>query len=525
MVKNPGMDGSTALAQKRPTVIKIEAAKKSQDLRLRVAAYTRVSTDSEDQLNSFAVQNHYYSEKIAKKHEWKMVGIYADEGITGTSVKKRKEFQRMMEDCREGLIDQILVKSISRFARNTEDCLKAIRELKELGVNVRFERESIDTIHFSSELITAIYAAFAQKESESISGNRQWSYWRSMENGTFNTCYAPVGFDLINGKLTINEQEAPVIRQIFIEYLNGRNSREIAADLNKKVVLGRFWRREAVDYILQNERYAGNALLQKHYTTDSFPRQKKVNRGERPMYYVNGSNDAIISQEIFDRAQDLRKKRKTAMDNSLHSEVSRQLRCSCGARIRAKKINKKWYWCCCNHDEKKECPIKAIPEAEVQNAFCRLYYKLKHQGFQILEQMISGLQMVRNRKMRWNEEIVVLNKKIVDLSGQNQTLTFLKQQGLVDSDIFIAKSSEIAKQLQQAKCEKRKLMNTANDTTLPLTQDLIDLLENGPEFLEEFSMEYFQEIVDKAIFENNESIRFYLKNGLALRETMERTVR
>ena len=525
MVKNPVTDGSAALIQSQPTIIKIEVANKPQDSRLRVAAYTRVSTDSEDQLNSFAAQNHYYSEKIAKNCEWKMVGIYADEGITGTSVEKRKEFQRMMEDCREGLIDQILVKSISRFARNTEDCLKAIRELKELGVNVRFERESIDTIHVSSELITSIYASFAQKESESISGNRQWSYWRSMENGTFNTCYAPVGFDLINGKLTINEQEAPVIQQIFIEYLNGQNSREIAADLNKKLALGRFWRREAVDYILQNERYAGNALLQKHYTTESFPRQKKVNHGERPMYYVNGSNDAIISQEIFNRAQDLRKKRKTAVDNSLHSEVSRQLRCSCGSRIRAKKINKKWYWCCCNHDEKKECPIKAIPEAEVQNAFCRLYYKLKHQSIPILEQMISGFQMIRSRKILLNEEIIALNKKIADLSSQNQTLAFLKQQGLVDSDIFIAKTSDIAKQLQQAKREKRKLINIADDTILPLTQDLIDLLESGPEFLDEFSMEYFQEIVDKVIFESNESVRFYLKNGLALHETVERTVR
>lgn len=132
-------------------------------MRLRVAAYTRVSSDSEDQLNSFAAQNRYYTELISSKAEWRMVDIYADEGITGTSVAKRDDFQRMMADCRRGLIDQILVKSISRFARNTKDCLQNIRELKELGVNVRFEREGIDTVNVSSELITAIYAAFAQK--------------------------------------------------------------------------------------------------------------------------------------------------------------------------------------------------------------------------------------------------------------------------------------------------------------------------------------------------------------------------
>ena len=227
------VDGTTALAEKQPRVIKIEPAEQTQNVRLRVAAYTRVSSDSEDQLNSFAAQNRYYTELISGKAEWRMVDIYADGGITGTSVAKRDDFQRMMADCRRGLIDQILVKSISRFARNTKDCLQNIRELKELGVNVRFEREGIDTVNVSSELITAIYAAFAQKESESISGNRQWGYQRSMEQGTFNTYYAPVGFTLIDGNLQINQAEAPTIQRIFTEYLSGNNSREIAAALNK----------------------------------------------------------------------------------------------------------------------------------------------------------------------------------------------------------------------------------------------------------------------------------------------------
>ena len=149
------VDGTTALAEKQARVIKIEPTERPQNVRLRVAAYTRVSSDSEDQLNSFAAQNRYYTELISSKAEWRMVEIYADEGITGTSVAKRNDFQRMMADCRRGLIDQILVKSISRFARNTKDCLQNIRELKELGVNVRFEREGIDTVNVSSELITA----------------------------------------------------------------------------------------------------------------------------------------------------------------------------------------------------------------------------------------------------------------------------------------------------------------------------------------------------------------------------------
>ena len=215
MDKKRLVDGTTALAEKRPRVIKIEPAERPQNVRLRVAAYTRVSSDSEDQLNSFAAQNRYYTELISSKAEWRMVDIYADEGITGTSVTKRDDFQRMMADCRRGLIDQILVKSISRFARNTMDCLQNIRELKELGVNVRFEREGIDTVNMSSELITAIYAAFAQKESESISGNMRWSYQRRMESGEFNTCKAPWGFRLDGRKLKVYEPETDIVQRIF----------------------------------------------------------------------------------------------------------------------------------------------------------------------------------------------------------------------------------------------------------------------------------------------------------------------
>ena len=226
------VDGATALAEKQPRVIKIEPTERPQNVRLRVAAYTRVSSDSEDQLNSFAAQNRYYTELISSKAEWRMVDIYADEGITGTSVAKRDDFQRMMADCRRGLIDQILVKSISRFARNTKDCLQNIRELKELGVNVRFEREGIDTVNVSSELITAIYAAFAQKESESISGNMRWSYQRRMESGEFNTCKAPWGFRLDGRKLKVYEPEADIVQRIFREYLSGKNPQETADDPN-----------------------------------------------------------------------------------------------------------------------------------------------------------------------------------------------------------------------------------------------------------------------------------------------------
>ena len=185
-------DGNLALEQQR--VIVIPAHDEIVARKLRVAAYARVSSSSEDQLNSYRVQNQYYSELISNNPGWEMADIYADEGITGTSVEKREDFQRMMQDCRKGKIDRILVKSISRFARNTKDCLAAVRELKELGVSVQFEEQGIDTSKMSSEMVTAIIASLAQKGSESISGNVQWGYQKRMESGKFNTCKAPYGF-------------------------------------------------------------------------------------------------------------------------------------------------------------------------------------------------------------------------------------------------------------------------------------------------------------------------------------------
>lgn len=194
-------DGNLALEQQR--VIVIPAHDEIVARKIRVAAYARVSSSSEDQLNSYRVQNQYYSELISGNPDWEMIDIYADEGITGTSVEKREDFQRMMQDCRKGKIDRILVKSISRFARNTKDCLAAVRELKELGVSVQFEEQGIDTSKVSSEMVTAIMASLAQKQSESISGNVKWGVQKRMEDGTYVASSAPYGYRLVNLRLTV----------------------------------------------------------------------------------------------------------------------------------------------------------------------------------------------------------------------------------------------------------------------------------------------------------------------------------
>ena len=261
-------NGNLALEQQR--VIVIPAHDEIIARKLRVAAYARVSSSSEDQLNSYRVQNQYYSELISGNPDWEMVDIYADEGITGTSVEKREDFQRMMQDCRKGKIDRILVKSISRFARNTKDCLAAVRELKELGVSVQFEEQGIDTSKVSSEMVTAIMASLAQKGSESISSNVRWGVQKRMLDGTFISSSVPYGYEMFHGQLRILPSEAQFVKWIFQAYLSGLNAQSIAEQMNQAYALlgienTRKWHNTTILYILSNERYIGDSLWQKTY--------------------------------------------------------------------------------------------------------------------------------------------------------------------------------------------------------------------------------------------------------------------
>ena len=220
-------------------VITIAATEQPQDIRLRVAAYARVSSSSDEQLNSFAAQNRYYTELISGKDNWQLVDIYADEGITGTSIEKRDDFMRMLRDCERGLIDRILVKSISRFARNTTECLETVRSLKARGVSVYFEKEGIDTGKVSGEMLTAVFASLAQAESESISKNMRWSYQKRMQMGTYIPASIPFGYVLKDGKITIEPEEADVVRKIYDMYLSGSGRVTIAQNLNRRGIFNR----------------------------------------------------------------------------------------------------------------------------------------------------------------------------------------------------------------------------------------------------------------------------------------------
>ena len=532
MAERKTVDGSMALADKQYRVITIAAAEKPQAAKLRVAAYARVSSSSADQLNSFAAQNDYYQNLIRAKENWTLADIYADEGISGTSAEKRPDFQRLLVDCHRGLIDRIIVKSISRFARNTRECLEAIRELRLLGIGVYFEEHGIDTATMSGEMLTALFAAIAEEESKSISRNTRWGNRKRMAAGTYLPSSMPYGYRLIEKEIIIEPNEALVVCQIYQDYLAGMGTDAIARKLNEQGVppsQGKKWGHSGVAYILRNERYIGDSLWQKTYATESFPTQQVRNKGELPQYYAEETHPPILSKEVFEASQRLAADRKpsAADEPATLSPLSRRIVCGqCGRSFRKRVDRGQTYWLCRGHEENMEnCEVMQIPEDELYEAFLRLYYNLKHSGADILPQMLAGLQTIRERKMLWSSDVIELNAQISKLSSENQMWTDLKCQGLIDPDIFIARTNELTEQIRSAKQKKERLLVESADGTLARTEELIAALEAGPDDLDSFDAELFDELVEKIIVDGNEQIRFRLKNGLELCETIRRTIR
>ena len=279
--------------------------KKAEKPKLRVAAYCRVSTDSDEQATSYEAQIEHYTEYISKNPEWVLAGIFADDGITGTNTKKRDEFNRMIEECRAGNIDMIITKSISRFACNTLDCLKYIRELKDLNISVFFEKESINTMDAKGEVLLTIMASLAQQESQSLSQNVKLGIQYRYQQGKVQINHNRfLGYTKdADGNLVIEPEQAEIVRRIYREYLQGLSMDKIAAGLEADGILtgaGKTkWHTSIINKILRNEKYIGDALLQKTYTTDFLTKKRIKNNGTVPQYYVEGDHEAIIPKDIF----------------------------------------------------------------------------------------------------------------------------------------------------------------------------------------------------------------------------------
>ena len=350
--------------------------------RLRVAAYARVSTNNEEQLTSYEAQVDYYTRYIQAKEEWEFVEVYTDEGISATNTKKRDGFNRMVADALAGKIDFIITKSISRFARNTVDTLTTVRKLKEKGIEVFFEKENIRTLDGKGELLITIMSSLAQEESRSISENVTWGQRKRFADGKVSLPYGRfLGYQKgPNGLPEINEQEAQTVKLIFRLFLYGKSPSAIATYLTGEGIPtpgGKTkWRAKVVESILTNEKYKGDARLQKKFTVDFLTKKQKVNEGEVPQYYVENSHPAIIPPEVFDLVQYEYKRRKADghWTSSIHPFSGKIFCGNCGGQYGSKIWDsnteyRRLVWQCNDKYKGSRCHTPHLTEYEIKAAF------------------------------------------------------------------------------------------------------------------------------------------------------------
>ena len=350
-------------------------AKPQEEKIIRVAAYARVSSDKDAAFHSLEAQKAYYEEYIKKHPNWKLVDIYSDNGISGTIIN-RPEFQRMLEDCRNGKIDLVVTKSITRFARNTVVLLEAIRELKALDIDVFFEKENMHSISPDGELLLTLLAMYAEEEARSASENQKWRIRKNFENGEpwFGNM---LGYRLMDGKYVVIQDEAYIVRMIFTDYLSGMGLQAIAKKLNAMCIPARYadyWRPNTISKILHNEKYTGNLLLQKTYRSDFRTKRKVINRGELRKYFVENSHEAIIDRDVFMAVQEEIKRRKSLFCSTQHNKPQTSLFKGvifCGLcntpyrkRIANSSSHPKNVWICGRYFDfgKSACPSHQVPE-------------------------------------------------------------------------------------------------------------------------------------------------------------------
>lgn len=355
--------------------------------RKKVAAYARISMETERIMHSLSAQISYYSELIQKKPEWEYAGVYADEAVTGTRVDKRNEFQRLIEDCESGKIDIILTKSISRFARNTVDLLETVRHLKELGIEVRFEKERINSLSEDGELMMTLLASFAQEEVVSISENVKWIRRNNFKKGKPQARFHVFGYRWDGWQLCIEPREAEIVRAIFDRYLKGDSIRSILEWLKENEVrssAGRYMTRSSLDHLITNPLYKGDLVLQKSYVADPISKHRKMNYGELPFYMVKGNHEAIIPPDIFEQVQEFRKSRKDNFFFVNNKGVERcftgKIRCGiCGKtywRRPKKPANGQTYgyWRCSTKYKKASlCASRPITDLTIYSLFCEIF--------------------------------------------------------------------------------------------------------------------------------------------------------
>lgn len=502
----------------------------------RVCAYCRVSTDSTKQHTSYVAQMEYYEQYISKRDDWNFAGIFADEAKSGTKIKSRDEFQRMMRECENGNIDIIVTKSITRFARNTVDSIEAIRKLKALGVTVYFEKENLNTLSEQSEQMLTILSSLAQGESESISTNNRWAIQKRFRDGSYKMCSVAYGYTKNEDReLIINKEEAIIVRRIFKEYLNGIGAYVIARNLTYDNIptprLAEAWSDGAIMEMLRNPIYEGDLMLQKTYTTEVLPFTKKRNRGEKPQFFIKDNHEAIITREEAEQVREILEYRRQQIgfDQSdkyqNRYELSGKIICSeCGSTFRRQKIYigkpyEKAQWSCNLHiKDSKACTMKPVRDDVIKEAYLILWNKLISNYGYILIPMLDSLKNLRTNKHQ-EEEIEVLNHKIIELTEQSHILSRVVQKGYMDSALFIQKQNALNIELEETKKQRNGLLDDNGfEKEIEGTQRLLEIIRYNPEFMDAYDENLFIHTVEQVIIGQQGDITFRLINSLELTE-------
>lgn len=514
----------------------------------RVAAYCRVSTKQEEQLNSYETQVRYYTDRINREPGWKLAGIYADKGITGTSMKKRDEFNKLIRQCKRGKVDMIIVKSISRFARNTLDCLKITRMLRELKVDVYFEEQNLHSIDPSSELYISIYGSVAQSESENISHNVAWGKARSAKDGNVFFAYKSfLGYRRgADGKPEIDPEQADTVRRIYDRFLAGNSLQQIANGLTADGIptpMGRtVWQASVVQSILSNEKYKGDALLGKTYVEDCISKKVRVNAGERPQYYVENNHPAIIDAATFARVQEelarRASKRKVKQTGTTTEQgkycgkyaLTELLICGeCGTPYRRCTWTvggkKRIVWRCINRLDygKKYCHHSpTMEEAPLQNAIMDAVLKTAQIDPNILQTLKQHIQLGlgagagEDKSVEIQIRIAQIDQEFKNLL--NSVTAENQQELLTDPRItdLMTEKRQLEKELAEYAAAEQHRQNTASRLDNIFT--ILDGMKNHPLTYDDAVV---RQILQCVIVESKEKVKVVFIGGMEVEAEVE----
>lgn len=525
------------------------ASRPSIHRQLRVAAYCRVSTDDEEQLTSYEAQQNYYTDKIMTNQDWTMAGIFADEGITGTSARKRPEFLRMIRLCKQKKIDIILTKSISRFARNTVDCLNYIRALRELGIAVIFEKENINTLEADSEILITMLGAFAQAESESISANVRWGKRQAMREGK-----AIIQYDRLyayqkgeDGKPQIIPDQAEVVQSIYKQYLAGASLRMIKDRLEAEqipnVAGNARWTITAVRSILSNEKYCGDVLLQKSFVSDCINRKVIRNTGQLPMYLVQNHHEGIVDRKTFHAVQTEMARRNAGKSPSKKNAstgmtsyaskyaLSERLVCGeCGTLYRrctwTCKGQKRIVWRCVSRLDygKKYCHHSpTLDEAPLQRAILAAINSAMSNKDHLIRKLQSAMELELAPMPGDHMSLADIEQRLQELGEQVREIV-AKAAATKEVQFHAPLLKEIADEMDALK-KKRALIESQRQThehAFRRIEIATDAMDQAPAHITEWDESLIRQLVDTIKVHSAEKITVYLRGGVQIEQTIRK---